>query len=371
MTSTTRAAVPADREALVALLDRAFTSRGFASFGTRYPHLFTDAAIGQHRIALSDGAIVGCVGAYRFDARLHGRPLRVAGIGQVGTAPEAQGRGVMQALLDEALRDPDVDLWWLYGDRRRYARVGFAPGGAVVEGLTWDRYLADVPLAGPPIRALDRATDAQRIVAALAARPFALVLDARQRELLLDGAEVTGLTDGAALILCDHGCRTVWAVEGEPAAVARLVAHRVAALRAADPKDTGVRIHADPGDAAALALVRMLAGGVSERPSASFRIGRLRPLLAAWAASQPPPPGARFRPTTLDGGEAGHVRVSVADGAWTIEDASGPADVSLRGAELAELVMGTVPIAAWNLPRDAALAHLLPLRFAVPGCYGL
>jgi predicted N-acetyltransferase YhbS len=368
-----RDATPADRRELVALLDRTFDQRGFAhSFGEQFPHLFTDQAIGSHRIALIDGKILGCVGAYRFRATLHGSPITVAGVGQVATAPEAQGRGLMTRLLDEALQAAnDVDLWWLYGDRQRYGRVGFAVGGEVVEGLTWDRYTAGIPTAGPEIRVLDRARDDALIAAALAARPFALKQDARERALMLDGKGASGLSDGAALILTDRDRRRVWAMHGEAGALGRLIAHQVESHRRAKPDDSGMRIEADPGDPPALAVVRRVSGNITTLKTASFRLGRLRPVLQAWASAHPPPPGARLQPASIDGGAVGAVRIACADGAWSISDHRGAADVRLQGAELNELIFGIVPVAGWSFPRDSVLNYLLPLHFAVPGCYAL
>jgi hypothetical protein len=92
---------------------------------------------------------------------------------------------------------------------------------------------------------------------------------------------------------------------------------------------------------------------------------------AAWAAAHPPPPGARLRAATIDGGAAGAAAIGAVDGAWRIADHAGPADLRLAGCELSELVFGTVPLAAWALPADSVLRHLLPVRFAIPGCYSL
>ncbi len=366
-----RAATPADRAALGAMLDRAFAKEADADrFLNQYPHLFTDEAIGQHLLTVENGAILGCVGCYRFAVNLHGAPLRAAGVGQVGTAPEARGRGLMTTLLAAALEAPDVDMFWLYGDRQRYGRVGFAPGGQVFEGLTWDRY-APPPGPGPEIRALDLASDDALIATALAARPFALVQAADERQTMLAGKRACGWTDGNALILLDPSARTVWAAHGSVDAIMRLIGHQVAMHHARDPKDSGVTMLADPDDLPALAAVRALAAGVTTRPTCMLRVGRLRPLLAAWAAAHPPPHDARLRPCVLDGGAAGCVRIACAAGRWLIDDASGPGDLPLTGAELAELVFGLVPVATWALPDDSVVRYLLPLHFAIPPCYAL
>lgn len=366
-----RAATAADRATLGTMLDAAFGKKAEGDrFLNHYPHLFTNEAIGQHLLTIENGVILGCVGCYRFAARLHGTPLRVAGVGQVGTAVEARGRGLMTSLLNAALEAPDIDLYWLYGDRQRYGRVGFAPGGQVIEGMTWDRYAAE-PGPGPGIRALDIARDDQLIAAALWARPFALIQDPAQRRIMLEGKRATGWSDGNALILLDAKARTVWATHGSTDAIVRLIGHQVAVHRARDPKDSGVTVHADPGDMPALSAVRMIAAGVTSRPTCMLRVGRLHPLLTAWAAAHPPPPGARLRPCVLDGGQAGRIRIACEAGAWKLDEVDSPAEVSVVGAELAELVFGMVPPTAWGLALDNALRHLLPMQFAIPECYAL
>ncbi len=368
-----RRAVPDDRGALVALLDRTFTERPFrCSFSERFPHLFSDAMVGSHHLALSQGEMLGCVGTYRFTANLHGMRLQVGGVGQVATAPEAQGRGVMSRLLDAALAaESDVDLWWLYGDAQRYGRVGFAPGGLQAEILTWERYVREVPAAGPPIRPIDLAGDDARIARMLQAQPFALALPAGQRAVMLTAYGAHGWTDGHAMLLLDPGGHQACCAHGEPAAVARLVAHQVRQLHEGNPKDSGLRIPVDVHDARLLQALRPLTGSLSMVPTACFRIGRLRPLLRAWAAAHPPSPGATLRPSSLDGGAAGSVLISIEDGAWRIEEWVGMSEHRHAGAELASLVLGALPLAAWPLPRDAALHHLLPLHFRIPQLYAL
>lgn len=373
MAPALRAARPADRTALIALLDRTFAHRPFPeSFGIRFPHLFTDSAIGQHRLATSGKTIVACVGAYQFDASFHGQPLRIAGIGQVATDRQVQGQGLMTQLLAEALASAtEVDLWWLYGDRRRYGRCGFAPGGSCVIGTTWDRYCTDVPRQGPPIRSLDPATDDDHIDRALARQPFHLRLEPAARQRLLDGCQARGWTDGEATILLDREARCVWAVTGEPARIARLIAHQVDQHRTTTPQHTHVRLEADPTDALALQLVRQLAGELSTRPTASLRIGRLAPLLRAWGTVHPPPPGARLRSLVLDGGAAGRLRIAAVTDRWECTTTQDPPDLHLEDAALAECIVGTVPLAAWELPAESVLHALLPIPVMIPGVYAL
>lgn len=367
-----RPATMADRDPLAALLDRSFPTRAFSgSFADRFPHFFNSERIAEHWLAIHDGSPVGCLGCYRFTVRLHGRPLRAAGIGQVATSAEQRGGGVMSQLFAAALGTAEAcDLYWLHGDRRRYGRFGFAGGGLVVHGSANARY-APPPTDDAGIRTLDPRQDADAFRQVLERRPFSLEMTATERTTMLAAAGITGLSDGEAAIISSHGWRTVLAVDGPPAAVARLIGSQVARRQAVEPNGT-VTVHADPGDPTALQALGACVSGVGQGSTAQLRVGRLRPLLSAWAASHPPPPGARLQPTVLDGGPAGCVRVAAAEGAWTVTEAD-PALADLRYASvaLAELVFGFLPSAAWRLPRDSVLNHLLPLHFTIPGTYAL
>jgi predicted N-acetyltransferase YhbS len=356
------------------MLDRAF-GKGSAvdSFATRLGHLFSDRRIVEHTLAVADGRIVGCVGCYPFAALLHGTPLTVAGIGQVATAPEVRRGGIMTDLLATALGAcGDVDLFWLYGDRQRYGRVGFAPGGQVYEAVTWDRY-APPPEDGPAIRALDREGDRALLERALAAKPFLLLQDSIERLAMLRGKDAHGWTDGSACVLLTAEGRKVSVGFGAAAAVGRLVRHQVARRAAVDPKNSAVTISADPCDSVLLEVCRVLGDAWTIKPTAMFRVGRLLPLLSAWA------PVCRFQAHTglrscvLDGGTAGRVKIVSTAAGFIVSNTTDTPDFSLTGAALAELVLGTVPPAAClpNLPPECALTHFLPLRFAIPSCYEL
>ena len=363
-----RSATPGDREGLVALLDRCFPERDFAErFDERYPHLFTDAAIVQHLLAFQDGRLLACVGCYAYDARWFGAPLRVAGIGQVATDPAARGGGVMSRLLRTAVeRARQVDFFWLWGDRQRYGRIGFASGGRTLSGGTWDRYLPD-PGTGAGIRPLDREADAELIARVLGNLPFAIELTSHERSAMLRGMGAVGWTDGSACILGDRGGARIWATLGSGAAVERLLGWHARAGAAEGRPDGRLEVLADPGDEDAVSLVRRTAGTFSEQPTASIRVGRLRPMLAAWAAAHPVR-GLRLPPFCLDGGAAGRVSISCASGIWRIDDCDGTPDLGLAGQELSELLVGFVPAPS---PVGGALGALLPMRLSIPPCYAL
>jgi GNAT superfamily N-acetyltransferase len=87
----------------------------------------------QHlrRFALVDGdEVVASAKVYRFEALVDGRPIQVAGLGAVFTAPAARGRGAARELIDQLLERTAVegaDLALLFSEigPEYYARLGF------------------------------------------------------------------------------------------------------------------------------------------------------------------------------------------------------------------------------------------------------
>lgn len=109
-----------------------------------------------------DGAIIGGIVFSRLSYERDERTVFV--LGPVAVAPDQQGKGIGQRLLNHglaALRNAGVDVVMTYGDPDYYAKVGFRPtseadapapfplnhpGGWLAQSLT-DRVMA--PLKGP------------------------------------------------------------------------------------------------------------------------------------------------------------------------------------------------------------------------------
>ena len=135
---TVRTATPADRAAVLALINAVWRSSD-GSPGDReklMPWNFADARMPNYVVCEIDGAIRGVLGAYPHRIRLGGVELRALGIGQVITQPEFRKRGIMSALLAEVTRAMDngeYDVSWLSGNRSRYAPFGWDYAGRTVE----------------------------------------------------------------------------------------------------------------------------------------------------------------------------------------------------------------------------------------------
>ena len=135
-------------QTFVRFLNRCF---GFAHgvFERAHPHLYrpTPELCAATWVMEQDGQIVSHVGVYPLEVEVHGVSWPIAGIGGVGTLPEARGKGYMTQLLTHVIavmREQGYPLSWLGGDRQRYNSFGWETAGSSVE-LNFSR------------RALDRA----------------------------------------------------------------------------------------------------------------------------------------------------------------------------------------------------------------------
>ena len=104
---------------------------------TPYEELASDEQIARHTIAIKDGEVIGCVGAYpRKVAVGDGFVVNAFGIGQVSCKKEERGRGVMSALMNAAIDDEvkkGAILSYLWGSESRYRHFGYEPAGEVME----------------------------------------------------------------------------------------------------------------------------------------------------------------------------------------------------------------------------------------------
>lgn len=105
------------------------------------------------RLAIADGAVVGYVLAYVFEADTAARGSREVSLGQIGVLPEARGRGIAGSLVAQVLRTAaendcqsaslGVDTENVTGALRLYEGLGFRPHRSRV---SW-------ALALPPVEA--------------------------------------------------------------------------------------------------------------------------------------------------------------------------------------------------------------------------
>lgn len=122
-----------EREAFERFLERCYGC-GWGAFERWGPELLRDdeAAMQHHLVLEADGRLASHVGGYPLELVMGPARVVTAGVGGVGTHPEARGRGYMSRLLEESLRRWREWGWTLsalWGDRQRYGSFGWEIAG--------------------------------------------------------------------------------------------------------------------------------------------------------------------------------------------------------------------------------------------------
>ncbi len=284
-----RRARPADRAELGALMDRCFRLPLAEQIG---PFL-GDARIGNHWVVEEDGRLVSNIGFYPHRFRWGGVTFDVAAVGQVCSDPERRGGGRMTALLRHILPLADAcDFAWLDGDRLRYGRYGWAPGGFRY-GFSFGPRNLPAPPPADAVAICDVADCAADLAAALEAEPQALLFGPGETEALFRagrGRDFRVARLGRSRIVFNRASDQVVHGEGDAEELALLLSARLAARAAAAPAGSNVSLDAlcgpDPSpwlDCCCRRSARMWLG-ISD----SFRVGALeRFCRRACRAAQP------------------------------------------------------------------------------------
>jgi len=124
-----------DFEEVLDLIDLVFNS---FKFETMLPAQYKEKNFmsGTNYIVKENGKIVASVGAYPVDYNVCGDNLRASGITAVAVHSRNRLNGYMKKLMEMALadmRDDNVDLSFLYGERQRYEYFGYTPCGVRLE----------------------------------------------------------------------------------------------------------------------------------------------------------------------------------------------------------------------------------------------
>ncbi len=265
-----RRARPDEAERVAALIDSVWAG----SIRERRPYLFIPRRMADYVLYESAGELWGVVGAYPYDVRIHGVTFRMAGIGQVITRPDRRGRGVMTALLDRALGDlraDGVEAAWLSGDRLRYSRFGFVPGGRALRFVTSARYLPTPPPEGA-VRRMDLVRELDRVQQARSALPTSVLMHDDELALALGSFGVSGLALGESFALFNGKGDRMLLASGPPDDVALLLAHQAAA---SGQHDITFETPAAPCPLAEMG--RRVAARASVVPCALFSVVALQP----------------------------------------------------------------------------------------------
>ncbi len=291
-----RRARPEERDALLACIHASFAEQESApsDFAVHYPHLFTTQRIANHWVYEEDGTFLGVVGCYPMTFRVGGTAFAAAGIGQVSTRPEGRGRGIMSRLLETALSaEAAIDFFFLWGERFRYGRQGFAWGGLTTRFQTNSARLCAASGGTSPtrtVRALDFPRDAARIVEGF--RELPQTLEFTDDELLanLQGKGCFGFVDegGTAVLLAEPKYNAAYLLgRGEGAVPGLLRAWNDELCRRRGKDSINATIESGPE----VGLGRFAGGlcytSVSTVPSAMYRAGNLESLAPRLRAAFP------------------------------------------------------------------------------------
>ena len=122
---------------IVEFLDRVFTLHNGVNmnFKADYPRIFCDCdePMSWHIGAVENGIMYGCAGNYPIDYNIGDTVLKIGAIENVAVDPSCRGRGIMQNMLNQLLREEDekgFDMYHLLGDRWRYRNFGFERCGS-------------------------------------------------------------------------------------------------------------------------------------------------------------------------------------------------------------------------------------------------
>jgi len=321
-----------------------------------------------HLVLEAEGRIVSHVGGYPLELVVGPARVMTAGVGGVGTHPEARGKGYMSRLLEESIprwRERGWALSGLWGDRQRYGSFGWETCGLKYTVSVSRRSLERNGIQAAPIEEVDPRDPT--VVERVRALHSTLVYRAERPHLGLqlgrEGVRVFLGPDGYLLSRGDYGDLQVSEVVSPSGREPELIAG------ALERAQTGVaRVDMGAGELPRLARVTQAMGGWHLGVQGMFRIldwpGLLRdlaPWLAERALGLPPFSaciGCRWREAT------GWATI-----AWDGEELTVSAERREEGVEV-ELPMltGLVLGSPHPMPPELGLfGRLLPVPVHVPG----
>lgn len=145
---------PGQRAELAAFAGRAFARKGVAEdFASLLPKLYGPQADPSpvHTLLYEDGRLAALFALQVADFTVAGCRLRTGWLGTVAVREDCRGRGHLARLMEQAQRqmaESGCDLAVLGGQRQRYGRFGFEPGGTQWQFTLQPRNIRDLPRPG-------------------------------------------------------------------------------------------------------------------------------------------------------------------------------------------------------------------------------
>ncbi|NLF37808.1 GNAT family N-acetyltransferase [bacterium] len=372
-TPRVRHAIPADRGELCSLVNTSFKF----DLAAELPHLFTDERICNHIIAECDGRIAGAVGLYPHAMRIGTQMFDVAGIGQVCTLPEMRGRGVMSAILAEVTRESDMlDFTWLFGDRLRYGRYGWAPGGMRYLFETYDKYL---PAPPPPniVRPFDISNDVPLFLRAVDLSHQAPLFARSETDSLFGGErgrQLCGWILDDAFILMWTKSQTVFFGDGTARELSALLAHAAREIRSYPDDKWKLTVECGPEPSPLMEACIAHYHHMRVQHDAGLRVGNLRAFLTKCCAlAQPHVTHGDDSLSFVNTDNGQEATISCAKGRLSVTGRSARDARRLNTRELSEVLFSLCPLDALmpGVPPDSPLRHVFPLPVWINKMYSL
>ena len=360
---------------LVDVIDQAFQYGRWgrcASMAAVYPHLFqpTEESMQSHNVVCDQGRIAANVSVFPMTLVIADARLSVGGIGMVGTLPEYRGRGLMTRLLEQALvvmKDANLDLSLLGGDRQRYGRRGWENSGRKLVLKVNRRSVAAAESLGIDVREA-RPDDAQALWELHQRAPVrfertvehvALAIERKSYETLV------AVRDGRVVSYIAGGATEWWETGGDPDGIVCAVKH---ALERADREACNVHLPMDdPARARALLAV---ASRWNVAQQWMMRVMNLDTVLAKLAGvfgqrmrAYAPERSALFSIEDVEDGKS--VRVACDRGAVDVAPGRADSHFALSKQDLVILIFGTAQPTQLLIEKDpfGVLDLLFPVDY--------
>jgi len=363
---------------IVRVVDTAFShGRRQYDFRAEVPHVWNEDRVSDHWVCLDGGRIVGVVGVYPFTVRMAGVEFRAAGIGQVATLPEVRGRGAMSGILKAAAAEMDdgrYEFTWLWGDRQRYGRYGWACGGTSYHVETYDRYLPEAPPA-EDVAELDPDEHLDRVHDFAMAQPYSVSYSRREFRQVLGKPDVALLGFRAAWAMLNPNPEhpEVMLADGPEDDLLGILAHLAAKARQGG-SGWRVGVAIGPFDCALARAARRCYWKMEVRTSANFRVCDMSAFFRRIAQIVEPTLAGGTDELSLCNTDNGQeVRIVCRDGRFTVEPRAGADARRLGTAQISEAAFGLLPLDVTlpGLPPGSPIRRLFGVPAYVSHVYSL
>ncbi len=370
-----RRAQPQDRSSLLHVINAAFPDSKECLFEDRYPHLFTDRRIGDHVIAEAEGRVVGAVGLYPHQYRIGEVVFDVAGVGQVSVLPELRGNGIMSRILKDVCQVGDrFDFTWLFGDRRRYGRYGWAFGGRNLAFEIMHKYL---PPAPKEVEILAPVDAQKTIAAALERLPQTLVFpDSEMTDLLrsFDSSNCAVYRLGRSFVLVNTLRDMVYLADGHVDEIAAIFAFILAQLVEKPGDRWKLMVLCSDDDSPCMRACHAAHFKMVISPTASIRVGNLQSCLSKLCRSwQPSIAGGNGLLSLVNHDNGQQATLCCDNGRLSVSQDALPVAEARSTEQLSDILFGLSPLDLHlpDLPTASPFRSLLPVPIHVCKLFAL